>query len=77
LAAPPDRKLDTVEKCSWEIPERLRVSVREVCIDMREGYASAVKKVLPQSSRRRPVSRGEELFQRLYLDLEGYRLLGM
>jgi hypothetical protein len=32
----------------WTIPERLRVSVREVCIDMREGYVSAVKIVLPQ-----------------------------
>jgi len=49
LAAPPDRKLGTVGVCLWAIPERLRVSVSEVCIDMREGYMSAVKIVLPQA----------------------------
>jgi transposase len=45
LAAPPDRKLETVEKYLLTTPERLRVTVREVCIDMYEGYASAVKGV--------------------------------
>jgi transposase len=49
LAAPPDRKLETVEKYLLTTPERLRVTVREVCIDMYEGYASAVKTALPQA----------------------------
>jgi transposase len=49
LGVLPDRKLETVEKFLLTIPERLRATVREVCIDMYEGYASAVKKVLPQA----------------------------
>jgi transposase len=44
-----DRKLETVEKFLLAIPERLRATAREVCIDMYEGYASAVKKALPQA----------------------------
>jgi transposase len=49
LGALPDRKLETVEKFLLMIPERLRATVRAVCIDMYEGYASAVKKVLPRA----------------------------
>jgi transposase len=49
LGALPDRKLETVEKFLLMIPERLRATVRAVCIDMYEGYASAVKKALPQA----------------------------
>jgi transposase len=49
LGVLPDRKLETVEKFLLTIPERLRATVREVCIDMYEGYASAVKKALPQA----------------------------
>jgi len=49
LGVLPDRKLETVEKFLLTIPERLRATVREVCIDMYDGYASAVKKVLPQA----------------------------
>jgi len=49
LGVLPDRKLETVEKFLSAIPERLRATVRAVCIDMYEGYASAVKKVLPQA----------------------------
>lgn len=49
LGVLPDRKLETVEKFLWTIPERLRATVREVCMDLYEGYASAVRKVLPQA----------------------------
>jgi len=49
LGVLPDRKLETVEKFLLTIPERLRAMVREACIDMCEGYASAVKKSLPQA----------------------------
>jgi len=49
LGVLPDRKLETVEKFLLSIPKRLRARVREVCIDMYEGYSSAVKKVLPQA----------------------------
>jgi transposase len=33
----PDRKLETVEQFLLAVPERLRATVREVCIDMYEG----------------------------------------
>ena len=49
LGVLPDRKQETVEKFLWSIPKGLRRTVREVCIDMHEGYASAIKKVLPQA----------------------------
>lgn len=49
LGVLPDRKLETVEKFLLTIPEDLRATVREVCIDMYEGYASAAKKALPQA----------------------------
>lgn len=49
LGVLPDRKLETVEKFLLMIPEDLRATVREVCIDMYEGYASAAKKALPQA----------------------------
>lgn len=49
LGVLPDRKQETVEKFLLSIPMGLRRTVREVCIDMHEGYASAVKKVLPQA----------------------------
>src|SRR5215813_866293 len=49
LGVLPDRKSETVEKFLLTIPERLRATARAVCIDMYEGYASAVKKVLPQA----------------------------
>ena len=49
LGVLPDRKLETVEKFLLTIPKRLRATVSEVCIDMCEAYASAVKNVLPQA----------------------------
>jgi transposase len=49
LGVLPDRLLETVEQFLLAIPEGLRATVREVCIDMYEGYASAVKKALPQA----------------------------
>lgn len=49
LGVLPDRKLETVEEFLLTIPEDLRATVREVCIDMYEGYASAAKKALPQA----------------------------
>lgn len=49
LGVLPDRKLETVEQFLLTIPEDLRATVREVCIDMYEGYASAVKKALPEA----------------------------
>ena len=49
LGVLPDRKQETVEKFLLSIPKGLRRTVREVCIDMHEGYASAIKKVLPQA----------------------------
>ena len=45
----PDRKLETVEQFLLAVPERLRATVSEVCIDMYEGYASAVNRALPQA----------------------------
>jgi transposase len=47
LGVLPDRLLETVEKFLLAIPPGLQATVREVCIDMYDGYASAVKKVLP------------------------------
>lgn len=49
LGVLPNRKQETVEAFLLSIPERLRRTVREVCIDMHEGYANAVKSALPQS----------------------------
>jgi transposase len=49
LGVLPDRLLETVERFLLQIPEPLRATVGEVCIDMYEGYASAVKKALPQA----------------------------
>jgi transposase len=45
----PNRKQETVESFLRSIPERLRESVQQVCIDMWEGYANAVKIALPQA----------------------------
>lgn len=44
-----DRKQETVESFLHSIPERLRATIHEVCIDMWEGYANAVRKALPQA----------------------------
>ncbi|MBK9316053.1 MAG: ISL3 family transposase [Acidobacteria bacterium] len=44
-----DRKQETVESFLRSIPERLRATIHEVCIDMWEGYANAVRKALPQA----------------------------
>ena len=44
-----DRKLESVENFLLSIPGRLRTTVREVCIDMYGGYASAVNQVPPQA----------------------------
>lgn len=44
-----DRKQETVESFLYSIPERLRATIHEVCIDMWEGYANAVRKALPQA----------------------------
>lgn len=49
LGVLPDRKQETVESFLHSIPEELRQSVREVCIDMHEGYANAIKRALPQA----------------------------
>jgi transposase len=49
LGVLPDRLLETVEQFLLAIPQRLRATVGEVCIDMYEGYASAVRKALPQA----------------------------
>jgi transposase len=49
LGVLPDRKLETVEQFLLAVPERLRATVSEVCIDMYEGYASAVNQALPQA----------------------------
>jgi transposase len=47
LAVLPDRKKETVIAFLRTIPEHLRETIAEVCIDMYEGYANAVKEVLP------------------------------
>jgi transposase len=49
LGVLPDRKSETVEKFLWTLPAALRATVREVCSDMYEAYASTAKKVLPQA----------------------------
>jgi transposase len=49
LGVLPDRKQETVEAFLLTIPEELRATVREVCIDMWEGYANAARKALPQA----------------------------
>ncbi len=50
LAVLANRRRETVEKFLRQIPERLRLSVRQVCTDMYEGYTSAVREVLPEAS---------------------------
>jgi transposase len=42
LGVLPDRKQEMVESFLLSIPERLRHTVREVCIDIHEGYANAI-----------------------------------
>lgn len=49
LGVLPDRRLETVEKFLRQIPEHLRLTVREICIDMYTGYESAVKNVMPHA----------------------------
>lgn len=44
-----DRKQETVESFLHSIPDRLRTTIHEVCIDMWEGYANAVRKALPKA----------------------------
>jgi transposase len=47
LAVLPDRKKETVIAFLRTIPEPVRETITEVCIDMHEGYANGVKEVLP------------------------------
>ena len=49
LGVLPDRQRETVEKFLRQIPERLRKKVKDVCVDMYEGYANAVRQELPQA----------------------------
>jgi len=48
LAVLPDRKKETVKSFLETIPRHLRAHVRQVCIDMNEGYCNAVQETLPQ-----------------------------
>jgi len=47
LGVLPDRKKETVKAFLETIPERLRVTITAVCIDMCESYANAVEESLP------------------------------
>jgi transposase len=49
LGVLPDRKQETVEAFLLTIREKLRATLKEVCIDMWEGYANAARKALPQA----------------------------
>ncbi len=43
------REKETIKAFLQSIPERLRVTVKEVCTDMYDGFSGAVKEVLPQA----------------------------
>jgi transposase len=47
LAVLAGREKQTVKVFLQSIPEELRATVEEVCIDMYDGFASAIKEVLP------------------------------
>ncbi len=49
LAVLEGREKETVKACLQGIPEALRDTVAEVCIDMYDGFANAVKEVLPNA----------------------------
>lgn len=49
LAVLEGREKETVIAFLKSIPEELRATVREVCTDLYEGFANAVKEVLPQA----------------------------
>jgi transposase len=49
LAVLEGREKETVIAFLKSIPEELRATVREVCTDLYEGFANAVKDVLPQA----------------------------
>lgn len=49
LAVLPDRLKETVVAFLRSIPQALAPTVYSVCIDMNEGYANAVREVLPQA----------------------------
>jgi len=51
LAVLPDRLKDTVVAFLRSIPEALKPTVLNVCIDMHEGYANAVREVLPKTTK--------------------------
>ena len=50
LATLKGREKQTVKEFLDRIPEELRETVREVCTDLYEGFANAVKEALPQAS---------------------------
>jgi len=47
LATLPDRKKETAAAFLDSIPDRLKPTVKEACIDLYEGYRSAVQETLP------------------------------
>jgi transposase len=47
LAVLKNREKETVAEFLASIPERLRSTIKEACVDMYKGFANAVKKVLP------------------------------
>ncbi|MDY7077509.1 MAG: transposase [Chloroflexota bacterium] len=84
LAVLPGRKKKTVRQFLETIPERLRRTMKTVCTDMWDGYVNAVEEFAKahQVSVEAVIDRFHvaknycavaTLFQRLYLDLEGYR----
>ena len=49
LAVLPDRKKETVKAFLKTLPSRQHRSIRQVCIDMNEGYCNAVLETLPKA----------------------------
>ncbi|WP_431064815.1 transposase [Methylotuvimicrobium sp.] len=49
LAVLPDRKKETVKAFLKTLPPRQCQSIRQVCIDMNEGYSNAVLETLPKA----------------------------
>nr|WP_048481319.1 transposase [Methylotuvimicrobium alcaliphilum] len=49
LAVLPDRKKETVKAFLKTLPPRQHRSIRQVCIDMNEGYCNAVLETLPEA----------------------------
>jgi len=49
LAVLEGREKETVKVCLQSIPAELRATIADVCTDMYDGFANAVKEVLPQA----------------------------